>query len=189
MNHDTIFSGQQLRVRKFVPIKMEDQQRGVPHVHNLIDLTGPSETPIKAKKIKLTKSRNSSPTILRVNKDLVTLRPLKSVMGVKSSVPKGSELTNSPTLSDVVPSPPLDTEVHDSPTPEKGGAARDITGLGDYLLLQRGTFTMLTPASKPNLKVGKIVAYNCLGEKGELVLFSDTDTGTMIADSFEKHLE
>ena len=48
---------------------------------------------------------------------------------------------------------------------------------------------MITPSSKPNLKVGKIVAYNCLGEKGELVLFSDIDTGTTVADAFEKHLK
>ena len=57
------------------------------------------------------------------------------------------------------------------------------------LLIQKGTYTNTVSTSKPNLRVGKIVAYNCLREKGEIIVFSDTSANNNSADVMEKHLE
>lgn len=80
-------------------------------------------------------------------------------------------------------------DAQDTPTPLRGGLTREIAGLGEYLLIQKGTYTNTVSTAKPNLRVGKIVAYNCLREKGEIIVFSDTNANNNSADVMEKHLE
>ena len=69
-------------------------------------------------------------------------------------------------------------------TPDKGGKSREIMGMGDYFLVQKNTFVLATP--KPHLVLGKILAYNCNGEMGELVFYTQVDKNE-IAEAFEKH--
>jgi hypothetical protein len=69
-------------------------------------------------------------------------------------------------------------------TPDKGGKSREIIGVGDYFLVKKNTFVIASP--KPHLVLGKILAYNCNGEMGELVFYTQVGKND-IAEAFEKH--
>jgi hypothetical protein len=67
-------------------------------------------------------------------------------------------------------------------TPDKGGKSREIIGVGDYFLVKKNTFVIASP--KPHLVLGKILAYNCNGEMGELVFYTQVGKTTL-----PKHLK